>query len=284
MSMLNEDTDVKLNIGGELRQIHPGTETIIDVINEVGDDGIPIKRIVHGNRRLQPEPPTEREVARAKARDHEFHSIDAFCGYLSRECEVLSSLVLADVDSERMRATLDESAESDREFVQFAATTHPLFRPWLDLVDTSTPVLDFALFAMRYRSAIVQPDGRELALTFSQIKSSKTITKKSGVGAKTLNGVMVETVIGSERHEVAVELPERMTICVPLFLDTDPVDVDLDLLVTDTPNGIVVFVAAPSLQEAKFRAFGQFVETVRKQTELLVGFGRVRERDWNLIR
>lgn len=283
--MTNDKSDVKkleplMGIATELRSVEPNRETVMDVLTEIGADGTPVQRIVFGKRDLQPEPSTEPEVSRALARKHEFHSIDAFSDYVARESDALAALILADVEAERMVATLDENVESDREMVSFKATTHPLFAPWKALIGEAVPVLQFALFVMQQRSVVLDPDGRELALMFSQIKSSKTVTKKAGVGPKALNGVMVETQIGSELRSVEMELPEQIVIKAPLYLDTDPIEIKLDVLVTDTPNGIVVFLTAPLLEEAAFGAFKQFVDSVKKKTQLLVGFGKVQERNW----
>lgn len=274
----------KVDLSAELRNIEEGRETVMDVIREVGEDGQPITRVMFGKRALQPEPKLESAVAMAKARDHEFHSIKAFSEYLGRECSSIDSVILADVFADRMTAVLDEDIETDRECVSFLASVHPLFAPWKDLIGKAIPVLQFALFVMQNRSAISEPDGRELAMIFSQIKSAKTVTKQSGIGAKSLNGVMVETMISGKKHDTEVELPESITIVAPLYLDTDPVEITLDLLVTDTERGIVVFVTAPKLAEAEFAAFSQFVDLVKNDTGLLVGFGRVQERPWNVVR
>lgn len=270
-------------IAAELRTIESGSETVMDIAAQVDEDGVVAKRITFGKRELQPERPELPDIDRAKARNHEFHSIDAFADYLTREAQDGSSLALADVHAEEITATIDESDEDDREFIQFVATTHPLFKHWKNLIGKSIPVLEFALFVMQYRSAIIEPDGRDLALTFSQIKACKTVTKRVGVGPKSLNGVMVEMMINSEKSEIPVELPEKIVVSAPLFLDTDPVEITLDLLVTDTPGGLVVFVTAPLLEERQFEAFGQFVSRLKRVEGMIVGFGKVQERAWNLL-
>lgn len=278
MSSYDDDevNDDEMSVAGLLRDVTKGRETVLDVVQD-GDE----QKVTFGHRDLLPE---ENKKARARARNHEFHSLAAFVTYLGREANRESAVVLADVNAALMTAALNEAEERDRESVSFAAKMHPLFEPWAKLIGAAPTVTEFALFVMQNRNAVLDPDGRELALMFSQVKAAKSITKHVGVGPKTLNGVMVEMQIGTERNEVPIELPERITISAPLFLDTDPVDIHLDLLVTEAKNGdIVVFVTAPELEEQTFKVFQHMVDKVATDTELIVGLGRVQERDWRLV-
>jgi hypothetical protein len=276
--MANQDIDLEKLI----RKVVPGRETVFDVANETDDDG-EFKRVSIGMRDLPPLP-VEPVVAYADAREHVFHSLDQFGLYLVREAKKDSCVVLADVDSRRINAVLDESDEYDREAIEFEAKTHPLFEPWETLIGKSVGVLEFALHVMQYRSAVSKPDGRELALMFSQVKSSKSVTKRVGVGPKALNGVMIQMQIGSETKDVDADLPESITIDVPLFLDTDPVEVTLDLLVYENRNSeLVVGVTAPNLEAARIAAFEQMVQRLRSDTEMIVSLGRVGYRSYRTV-
>ena len=231
---------------------------------------------------LQPEQPVEPEIARAPARHHEFHDVEAFAAYIEREGTEGHCLVLADTDSREIIAVLDEGTEGDRESVHMKALVHPLFAPWAELLDKPIPVISFALFCMRHRRSILEPDGRELAMTMSQVKSSKTITTQTGVGKKSINGVVVELEIAGEKNSVPVELPEEITLTCPLFVGTDPVDIELDVLVTEGRDGIVVYLTAATVEELRIHAFEAMTAKL-KSTGHLVGMGRIRTRDWLTI-
>lgn len=267
-----------------LRTVVEGTENILDVATEIGEDGIATKRLAFGRRTLRPEPPVEPVVSRARARAHVFNDLDAFAEYLKREAEGISSLVLADVAKREILAVLEEDSESDREIVSMAAVEHPLFTPWAEMLDRPVPVLEFALFAMKNRRAIIEPEGRELALTFSQVKASKSITTQVGVGKKSINGMMVELEIAGEKKGVPVELPEVIKVELPLFVGTEAQVIEIDLLVTEGREGIVVFATAADVEEQRIRAFEQMVGLLKEATGLLVGLGRIQQREWATVR
>ncbi|MEL6109855.1 MAG: hypothetical protein AAFU85_27920 [Planctomycetota bacterium] len=266
-----------------IRTVTEGNETIFDVVESIGDG----KRLEISRRSAQPHEPVfvDPPVAPAQARCHTFHSIDHFAGYLDREAETDKCVVLADVEAGVIAAVLDEGDEKDREQITFIAKQHPLFRPWAKLIGGCHDVREFSLFAMQYRNAINEPDGRELALMFSQIKAAKSVTQHVGIGPKAINGVVIEMQIGSEKHEEPVELPESITIDVPLFLDTDPIQIQLDLLVTDRDGKIVVFVTAPKMEQHRFDVFQGMIERVRSGIpDVLVGLGSIDHREYRTLK
>jgi hypothetical protein len=136
---------------------------------------------------------------------------------------------------------------------------------------------------MEHRRAIAFPDGRELAMVFSQVKMSKAIQMHSGVGKKSLNGVMVEMEISGERKGVPVELPETIKVHLPLFVGTEPQDIEIDLLVTNRGEDVIVYATAADVEEQRINAFNQMVEMIREQTGHLVGLGQVQNREWNTV-
>lgn len=276
--------DESNDIAGFLRSINEGQENVIDVISEVDQEGKYVKRLAFGSRKLQPEPPQEAAVATAKARSHEFNDLDAFAEYLKREADGDGCVVLADVSRRQFLAVLDEHEPTDREIVSMAAVEHPLFTPWGQMLDRAVPVLEFALFAMKNRRAVIEPEGRELALTFSQVKASKSITTQVGVGKKSINGMMVELEIAGEKKGVPVELPEVIKVELPLFAGTEPQVIEIDLLVTEGREGIVVFATAADVEEQRILAFQQMVDRLKQETGMLVGLGRVQHREWVTVR
>ncbi|QEG40454.1 DUF2303 family protein [Roseimaritima ulvae] len=267
-----------------LRQLREGNETVMDVCNFTDADGKDAQRMTFGTRKLQPELPTEKKVARAQARSHVFNDLDAFAAYLIREAEQEQSVILADVESRTIGAVLNEADEYDREIVTLQAVEHPLFTPWARLFGHAIPVLEFALFVMKYRRAVVEPDGRELAMIFSQVKASKEITIQQGVGKKSINGMMVQLDIAGERQGMPVELPEVITLRLPLFVGTPNQPIQIDVLVTDGRDGIVVYLTAADVEQQRIEAFERMVDRLKQETGLLVGMGTIQQRDWELVR
>jgi len=278
-----EFEDETMTIEHLLRRVPEGEETIFDLLDEGGDK---VKTIEIKRRKLQPELPQqlpEADIARNKARNHVFNDIDTFAGFLNREAEKLSSVVLADVDERIIAAVLDESDPLDQELVTLRAIEHPLFTPWGRLLNQAIPVIDFALFVMQHRRAVIDPDGRELAMLFSQVKMSKAVSIFSGVGKKTLNGVMVDVEIAGERKGMAVELPESIVINVPLFVGTSPQRIEIDLLVTNKGDYVVVYATAADVEQQRIIAFEEMVSKLKEATGMLVGLGKVQHRDWRTV-
>lgn len=268
-------------VGELLRAVAPEKETVFDVKDMIDADG-KFQRVSIGLRSLEPIV-QQKEIDRARARCHTFHSIGAYTDYLTHNGNE-STLVLADVDAGKISAVLAEDEETDREEVHFQAKAHPLFAPWSDLLGKAIPVLDFALFVMKYRSAVLEPNGRELALMFTQIKASKNVTKRVGIGNKSLNGVTVELQIGSEKNQVEVELPEKIVISAPIYLDTEPVTIEIDMLVTEANEKLVVFLTAPTLEAVQFALFKGMVDSIGEATGFTTGLGKVQHRDWLLVK
>ena len=277
------DEGKKTTIGDLLRDVVDGEETVFDVLNGVDDDGTPAKRVTVGRRELQPEPANEPKVARAKARKHVFNDLVAFGEYLKRETTVDSSVVLADVSSRAITAVLDEQDSYDRETVSMEAVTHPLFAPWEKLLSRAVPVVNFALFVMQHRRTVLEPEGRELAHIMSQVKASKAITKHVGVGKKSINGVVVELEIAGEKQGVPVELPETITIMCPIFVGSDPLEIELDVLVTENRDDIVVYLTASAVEEQRIKSFEAMVHDLKQSTGLLIGLGQVQHRSWRVV-
>lgn len=274
----------KTSIDHLIRHVPEGQETIFDLLDAGGKS---VKTIEVKRRALQPEPvipPVEKDIARARARAHVFNDITTFAGYLKREASAVGAVILANVDERVITAVLDENDETDNESVNFSAIEHPLFVPWGRLLNQPISVLEFALFCMQHRRAIIEPDGRELAMTFSQVKMSKAVTVQTGMGKKSLNGVMVDVEIAGERKGMVVDLPETITINVPLFVGTTPQRIEIDLLVTNRGDNVVVYATAASVEEQRIYAFEEMVGTLADATGMLVGLGAVKTRDWALVR
>jgi hypothetical protein len=282
--------DNKVTVENELtlehliRRIPEGQETIFDLLDEGGES---VRRIEVARRKLQPEPPVqwpEPEKASAKARNHIFQDVETFSQYIAREASATdASIVLADVKDRQIVCVLNEDEEKDRETVSFHATDHPLFLPWLQILNRPIDATEFALFCQKYRRTILKPDGRELALLFSQIRMAKQVTVAQGIGKKALNGVMVQIEIAGQKQDSLIDLPDSITISTPLFIGSDPLEIEIDLLVTDKNDQVVVFATAPDIEAKQVEAFESIVEQIRQDSGLLVGLGQVKHRDWDVL-
>ncbi|MCC7334411.1 MAG: hypothetical protein IT422_04925 [Pirellulaceae bacterium] len=280
----NRVADSMSTIEHLLRNVPEGNETVFDLLDQ---GGASVKTIEVKRRKLQPEPPippVEAELARAQARSHIFNDIGTFAGYLKREASPSGATILADVSSRLITAVLDENDDTDNEQVTMRAIEHPLFSPWGSLLERAVGVIEFSLFCMKYRRAIIEPEGRELALTFSQVKMSKAVSVHSGVGKKSLNGVLVDIEIAGERKGMVVELPETIIIDVPLFVGSPSQRIEIDLLVTNKGDDVVVYCTAADVEAQRIFAFEQMVSDLAVATGMLVGLGSISHRGWNTVR
>ncbi|XZE18784.1 DUF2303 family protein [Pirellulaceae bacterium SH449] len=264
-----------------LRRVSSEQETVFDISEKNG-----VRRVEVVRRKALPE--TRREdlpLARAQARAHVFHDIDTFSDYCCRECEDGESVGLADVDSETITVVLDESKDRGRESVSFAAKIHPLFKPWLDLLGKPIPVIDFSIFAQKYRRSIKKPDGREVALMFSQIKLAKAVEINRGVGKRALNGIMVHTEISGSKQDALLELPEEIHLHCPVYIGAEPQDIVLDVLVTEgREDQVVVYLTSPEIEAVRIKAFESFVEYLQGNCEhIIIGLGKIESKKWETV-
>lgn len=269
--------------GEMIRKVAEGQETAFNLVTDL-DGG---RKLVVERRKLMPELPQQlpvADIARAKARNHVFYDVTAFGNYLNRCGSTDRTLILADVAKQTIVAVLDETTETDRETVALKTVQHPLFFPWANLLNKAIKVVEFSLFIMQNRRAVLVPDGRELAMVFQQIKMSKAVTVQTGIGKKALNGVMVDMEIAGEKRGSLVELPDSIEILVPLFVGTNPQKVIIDLLVTANSNDeVVVYCTASDVEAAKIAAFEEMIDDIRNDTSMLIGFGEVSHREWDTV-
>lgn len=264
-----------------LRRVEGEQETVFDIAEKDG-----VRRIEVVRRKALPE--TRKEdlpLARAQARSHVFHDINAFAAYCERECNDDSSVGLADVETETITVVLDESLIAGRESVTFAAKIHPLFKPWLNLLGTAIPVIDFSIFAQKNRRSIKKPDGREVALIFSQIKLAKAVEINRGVGKRALNGVMVHTEIAGSKQDALLELPEEIHLHCPVYLGSAPQDIILDVLVTEGRNeDVVVYLTSPEIEAVRVEAFEGFVKFLQESSNgAVIGLGKIEHKKWETV-
>jgi len=269
-----------------IRDVRKGQENVLDLVRQVGQDGT--EHIVVGlqNRELQPEQPKAPIREETPARCHQFHDIDAMTSYLE-QYGTEHTVVLADVKAGAFSAVIDESQENGIEVIGCKPLIHPLFEPWDGMFDSTVPVLEFAKFIMQHRRAVTHPDGRELALMFSQITAKSNVTLNRGSGSKSINGVMVEVKIegSSTTRTEPHELPDSITIEVPIYVNQIAQRIELDLMVSmDGNNEVVVYVSASGLLEAKVRSMLDMLTTLRSALDVgTIGLGTVKHIEWDYL-
>ena len=272
-----------------LRRIEQGNEHALTVTREMVGEGpgahatttLAIQR-----REMQPEPPAPPIRAESPPRAHTFHDPDSFSAYV-RKFGGADTVILADVTNRRVTATLDEHAGEGREIVTLKPELHPLYRPWHGLFGVATPLADFAAHVLQWRSVVLEPDPRQLALALRQITVAEQHTLYRGTGAKGINGVVVshEIKAGAESVSETVELPDALTLEVPILsCSPEPVRVVVDLTVGVNADRDVVVVCTSAdaivALEAEYRAM---TDRLTAHDDAVIGTGRTEYADWSYL-
>lgn len=266
--------------------------SVVENLDSEGDtDG---KKLVIEQRELQPEEPIIREIDRAAKRGHIFYDVGRFCDYLNREANIDRLTVLMNPHTYVAAAVLDEDDAQDRELIELRLSEHTILKDWRsEIFDRQVDVLQFAKFVMRHRRCVVDPPGRELAMLFSQVTMSKAVNVERGQGAKAVNGIMCTVEISGQKQSVPVELPEMITVRLPLFIgDNEEFELEVDLLVEATgDDSVAVFATASGLDDAKAESMDTVLGILRSGLNHdeasahmpVVALGEVRNLDWNYV-
>lgn len=267
-----------------LRTVPKGNENAIE-LSELGlSDGGKARVVALQNRQLQPEPPIAPDRAESPRRQHIFHDVEGFGRYLEAY-KSKHTVVLADVPNVTIHAVLDETAENGFEVVTLQPQTHPLFAPWQKLLaNEAVDILSFARFVLQHRRSIIKPDGLETALLFGQVRAASKVTLQKGVGKKSVNGLVVETEIQSDRQAEPVDLPDTLTIRCPLYVGTPAVDLEIDLLTAVIADSVAVIVSSSHVLEAEVEAFAGMVSALGEIEGIVVGLGRPEHDSWIYLR
>lgn len=267
----------------EIRNPTEGFETVFEVAEEL-EGG---KRLVVERRKLQPEPPNP-PIAPTRAesppRQHEFHSVETMIAFLDKY-GTPDTVVLCDLKNRKFEAILDSTSQTGFEFVSCVLHIHPIAARWIGILNRSIEVQDFAVFVMQNRRSIVDPDGLELAYTFSQVRAAVSIRREIGKGAKSINGLMVETVINGTKQNAPVDLPQAIAIQTPIFLGGDAYSVEIDLMIDADSDGDVSVVATCSdLDSRMLEACEGMVEQIQRDLpNATVGLGQPRFGNWKYL-
>lgn len=269
-----------------LRSVQKGQENVLEVVEAMTGDGQKMAVLALQNRQLQPEPPDPPQRRESPRRAHAFHDVEGFAAYLAKY-KTADTVVLADTAGLAIRAVLDERAKDGFEILVLSPAIHPLFRPWQALLEPDTDPLriaEFAEFVMTNRRAVVAPDPRELVLMLSQVKASKKITIDRGRGMRSLNGVMIETVIQGQDKTEFVDLPDSLTIRVPLFVRTSPLQIEVDLLALAGDGDVFMRAVSADVDQAKVEAFEEMCQAVAAIEGVVVGTGSPNHCAWDYLK
>jgi len=216
-------------------------------------------------------------------RAHVFHEVDGFLTYID-ENRTPSTVIFADVPNTRISAILDDKAERGFEKITFEALHHPEFILLnKTLLDDTMDIMTFARNLMRNRNVLAgDPEkARQLAMMMRQITVSSKITACSGVGAKSVNGIMCTTEAKAGVAEDQIDLPDSVAVKVPIYIDTKPVQFDIDLTMTaDRTGNVEVTTDSPELELRKFEVFQLIMEQVAAINGVLVTMGKPMTNEW----
>jgi hypothetical protein len=277
-----------------IRQVREGYENSIAISGGVARDadGTPtgeVRVVALQNRKLQPEPPEAPQRAESPRRAHVFHDAAGLAAYLEKY-RTESTVVLADVPERAIRVVLDERAADGFEMLHLEPQIHPLFKPWQNLMDRSADGDDIGLkelaeFILLNRRSITAPDGKALAVMFSQVRASTTVTLQQGRGRKAVNGIMMTTEIQGQTSTEPADLPDTITINVPLFVGGFVESLEVDILVSAADGGsrLVATVSSPQVEEAMVRAFEVMVADLKALPGVTVALGSPAHRGWEYL-
>jgi hypothetical protein len=275
------------HIGDVLRTTFERNETVFDVVKKAdGQTQVSVTR-----QELPPVLPPHPERLESPPRAHIFYAVSGFIDYLRRYGSA-ATVVFADAAGANISAVLDETAEEGFEIVQLVPQYHPRWLPWARALDRSMELDTFIDLLRNNRRAVVGgdtiDDPRELVLALSQISAATETTLHRGKGAKALNGLLIRTKIQGQLHEEPIELPERLKLHTPVYVDEPARDIELDLVIeAANESTIVARFASADIREAMISAFDAMVDRLRtelSEADMTVTHGKPSHGLWGYIR
>ena len=260
-----------------------GKETILNVGRELVGDKENVTFTVM-NRTVQPEQPKLRPRLESPARAHLFHDAAGFAAYLAKY-KSDDTVVMVDIAEQTVAAVLDEKAVGGFEIIRFTPMVHPLFSPWERLLETNWLVLKtFVEHLAKNRRVIVEPDGKEVMMLFSQVKASRKIDLHQGIGAHSINGILCELDIAGKKQTQEVNMPNMIRIECPLYVGNSSVSIEIDLLLdANVKEGVIVKTCSADLAEKRVEAFEQMLVDIRANKKVTVALGRPQHAGWTYL-
>jgi hypothetical protein len=199
-------------------------------------------------------------------RAHQFFAVDGFIEYVKLNGKDKKTVVFADHANSRMYAVLDDQAPKGAERIALQPQIHPRWEPWRNWLDRTRELDQFVDFLRQNRRTLTGDAGRDLTMALSQVKASTEVELNRGRGKKALNGLIVRTKItGGGANAENVELPDTITINTPIFVDTPPIGIELDLILEATNGGktITAALASADIRDAEIAGFDAMWDAVQ---------------------
>jgi hypothetical protein len=260
-----------------LRDVGQNNERTVGFAQEVLDEnGGKTVRVTFEDRLVTP------ERAESPPRAHMFHDVDGFAEYLAAN-KTEHTVVLADVAGRVVSAVLNDRAEKQFEIVTYKPQVHPLFAPWMEQIGTTCRLEQFTQFLMANRRVVIEPKGKELVYTLSQIRASDEITIRKGFGQGAVNGIMCKTTIQSETKAEAVDVPEILRLRMPLFVGTEEIEFEVDLMMLTAKSEIFVELTSAELAERMLDVFERQLGEIDKIDGIITTLGRTAYSRWDYV-
>lgn len=279
----------KIEIADVLRKVEPGKESIVDLARKILPDG---KERIELALRQKPVEPVR---AQSPRRWHIVHNTDILLDYVDKYGGD-DTVILADPEASIITATLDERAPEGFEVITFCPLTHPLLKPWVELMEDevdrrgSAPKT-IADFVLSHKRQVIAPDVQGLVMLMCQIRVSKDIKVDIGTANGARNGLVCTTRFQGVEHDTPVELPECITIRCPIYYDRPERDIMIDLTprIGDGGDSCYVLVTSSDLETQKIAEMSEIIAELRKNLEdrdvaIVIGLGRVNHIDWDYVK
>ena len=236
---------------------------------------------------LQPEQPPKPVRAESPKRAHEFHKLDGFIDYLKQNKgeKDNNTIVFANVPNSCMVAVLNDRAADGFEVIAFCPVMHPLFAPCDAILNQPMPLDDFVQHVVCNRKSIVDPQGKDLVMLLSQVRSSTTVKLHKGVGKHAINGLVLETEVQGEVNQQPVDLPDELVLLMPLYVGTGPARFTVDMIINSVKGGteLEVYCSSADILEQKVKAFDDMANEIAAIEGIRVGLGRPDWVDWEYL-
>lgn len=269
------------NLHDILTSFKTGEETFLEITGEPGD-----RKLTITSRQMLPEEPREPLRSESPAVQHEFLAASGLADYLMKYGSA-DVVVFADPINETVYAVLNERADDGFEVVTMKPALHPLWAPWSGIAGKRIHLSTFTEFIDHNRRTIIAPEGRALRLLLAQVRACVKVEIQRGRGKHAVNGLVVTTEIQGVDKKEEVELPEEITIRTPLYIDTSPLEIPLDLTIEADTSGISVVVSSGTIADARVAAFQDMIEIidkVAKEKTFTMTFGRPKHRPWEYLK
>lgn len=261
-------------------KVGEGNKTLLEIVKDELGDNNNITLTVK-NQKVLPEAPKAMPKMASPKRAHVFHDAKGFGAYITKY-KTEDTVVLVNVDQQTAYAVINEKADKGFEIITMKPVMHPLFRPWVEMFNRNNIIIkSFADFLRANRRVITVPVGIELVQMLTQIKVSRKITLHRGTGTHSLNGITCEMdIVGSKPEKKELALPDSMKIKVPMYLSTDPVELEIDLNIDADDNNIYVTCTCPDVMPRRIDAFDNMLKEIEAIEKVTVALGTPNHEVW----